>query len=137
MARLYREAPLNGVWEGSGNVICLDVLRSLRRDPGCLEAWRDEVRSAAGADQRLDAALRRVEVILGDSSGVEPQARVVVGAMATLLQASLLVRFAPAAVADAFCASRLDDALPAAGRAFGTLAPGLDTRGVVARAAIG
>ncbi len=107
MARLYREAPLNGVWEGSGNVICLDVLRSLHREPASLDAWRDEVRRAAGADARLDAATRRMEAALADRAGLESGARGVVAAMATLLQASLLVRFAPPDVADAFCASRL------------------------------
>ncbi len=137
MARLYREAPLNGVWEGSGNVICLDVLRAIEREPGCLDAFCDEVRRASGGDARLDGALRRVAAALADRAGIEARARAIVGAMATLLQASLLVRYAPSAVAEAFCVSRLgEDALPAAGRAFGTLAPAQDARAIIARATV-
>ena len=136
MARLYREAPLNGIWEGSGNVICLDVLRSVQRDPGCLDAWLDEVRRAAGGDRRLDDGIRRLERALSASEGLEARARAIVGAMATVMQASLLVRFAPPIVADAFCASRLDDGLPAAGRAFGTLPPAADARAIVERARV-
>ena len=135
MARLYREAPLNGLWEGSGNVICLDVLRSLQREPGSLDAWRVEVRRAAGGDARLDAAMRRVEAALADRANLESGARGIVAAMATLLQASLLVRFAPSAVADAFCATRLeDDGLPGAGRSFG--APVQDSRTIMTRATV-
>ena len=134
MARLYREAPLNGIWEGSGNVICLDVLRSLQRAPYSAAALLEEIRAGAGADPRLDAGLRHLEAALADRAGLEARARALVGTMATLWQASLLVRFAPAEVADAFCASRLGDGLAGAGRAFGTLPPGLAARAIVARA---
>jgi putative acyl-CoA dehydrogenase len=131
MPRLFRESPLNGIWEGSGNVICLDVLRALRREPASFEAFLDEVALAGGADRRLDEARRCLEAELTDLDGIEGRGRRVVEAMALLLQASLLVRHAPAAVADAFCASRLTGD---SGRAFGTLPRGVDGRAVVARA---
>ena len=131
MPRLFRESPLNGIWEGSGNVICLDVLRAIRREPVSLEAFLDEVALAGGADHRLDEARRCLEAELADLDGIEARGRRVVEAMALLLQASLLVRHSPAAVADAFCASRLAGD---SGRAFGTLPPGADGRAIVARA---
>lgn len=108
MARLYREAPLNSIWEGSGNVICLDVLRSLAREPDSLDALRDEMRAASGADRRYDAQLAALEDELGDLSRNEGQARGLVERLALLLQASLLLRHAPVDVADAFIASRLE-----------------------------
>jgi putative acyl-CoA dehydrogenase len=131
MPRLFRESPLNGIWEGSGNVICLDVLRALGREPASLEAFLDEVGLAGGTDDRLDAARKRLEAELADLDGIEARGRRIVEAMALLLQASLLVRHAPAFVADAFCASRLSDDR---GRAFGTLPSGLDARAIVERA---
>ncbi len=141
MARLYREAPLNGIWEGSGNVICLDVLRALTREPDCRDAWLDEVRRATGGDARLDAAIAHVAALLDDPAAREWQARAVVGAMATVLQASLLVRFAPPSVADAFCTSRLDTAPlgapPGAARAFGAPTAGPGLRAIITRAEVG
>jgi putative acyl-CoA dehydrogenase len=131
MPRLFRESPLNGIWEGSGNVICLDVLRAIRREPASLEAFLDEVGLAGGADHRLDAARRWLETELADLDHIEVRGRRVVERMALLLQASLLVRHSPSAVADAFCASRLAGD---SGRAFGTLPPGADGRAIVARA---
>jgi putative acyl-CoA dehydrogenase len=124
MPRLLRDAPLNGIWEGSGNVIALDVLRALAREPGGLEAFRAECELARGADARLDAWLDRpVEF--------DPwSARRSVEQLALAFQASLLVRHAPPFVADAFCASRLGDG----GRAFGTLPAGVDGAAIVARA---
>nr|BFE71184.1 hypothetical protein GCM10020092_044850 [Actinoplanes digitatis] len=107
LPRLYRDAPLNSIWEGSGNVQALDVLRAMRRDPGSLDAFRAEVAAASGADARLDAATARLTALLGDGEDLETDARRVVERMAVVLQGSLLVRHAPAAVADAFCASRL------------------------------
>jgi putative acyl-CoA dehydrogenase len=104
---LYREAPLNSVWEGSGNVNALDVLRALNREPEVLEAWIIEVGLARGADPRLDRAVDRTLALLGDTSTLEGSARRLAGQMAACLQGSLLVRFAPPEVADAFCASRL------------------------------
>ena len=134
MPRLYREAPLNSIWEGSGNVNALDVLRALGREPSAVEAFRAEVELARGADRRLDAAVDRLgkELTTVDEGG----ARRLVELMGLALQGSLLVRHAPSYVADAFCATRLGepDAPGPAGLAFGTLPRGLDTAAVVARA---
>src|SRR3954453_23318013 len=131
MARLYREAPLNSIWEGSGNVNALDVLRALGRESHALEAFLDECGAAVGADARLDSALADVKRELNDTSDIEVRARRVVERMALVLQGSLLVRYAPPAVADAFCASRLGGDW---GYAFGTLPPSVDTRAIVERA---
>jgi putative acyl-CoA dehydrogenase len=131
MARLYREAPLNSIWEGSGNVNVLDVLRGLGREPGAWEAFKDEVALAAGADARLDAAMTSLDAELADTSDIEVRARRLVEHMALVLQGSLLVRFAPPVVADAFCASRLGGDW---GYAFGTLPAGVDTAAIVERA---
>jgi putative acyl-CoA dehydrogenase len=131
MARIYREAPLNSIWEGSGNVNVLDVLRGLAREPGAWEAFRAEVALAGGADPRLDSAIKRLDAELTDQADVEVRARRLVEHMALVLQGSLLVRFAPAYVADAFCASRLGGDW---GHAFGTLPSGVDTAAIVERA---
>ena len=130
MPRLYREAPLNGIWEGSGNVNALDVLRALMREPEALTAYRAEIADASGGDARLDAAWRRLEAELVLTEDAETRARRLVERMALVLQGSLLVRYAPSAVADAFCASRLDGDY---GMAFGTLSSGVDFEGVLAR----
>ena len=132
MARIYREAPLNSIWEGSGNVNALDVLRALSRELGAWEAFRDEVTLASGADPRLDQAIAALDSALTDTTDVEVRARRLVEQMALVLQGSLLVRFAPPAVADAFCASRLGADW---GHTFGTLPPGVDVRAIVERAA--
>ena len=134
MERLYREAPLNGIWEGTGNVICLDVLRAMQREPDTVGAFLDEVRKARGTDARLDAFADQLERRLMKVSDLEPIARRVVEMMAFALQASLLVRYSTPAVAGAFCATRLDGDW---GRAFGTLPQGLDTQSIVDRARIG
>ncbi|MDH2415824.1 acyl-CoA dehydrogenase family protein [Nocardioides sp. CER19] len=109
---LYREAPLNSVWEGSGNVNALDVLRALSREPEVLDAYLTEVGRARGADPRLDAAIDSLLSMLGSLSpdAMELSARRLAGRMAAVLQGSLLVRHAPAAVSDVFCASRLGSA---------------------------
>jgi putative acyl-CoA dehydrogenase len=130
LPRLFRESPLNGIWEGSGNVICLDVLRAMARQPESVTAFFDEVGQAAGTDPRLDAAIARAHADLADTSAIEARARRVVESMALVLQGSLLLRFGHPAVADAFCASRLAGDW---GRAFGTLPPGADTRAIVER----
>ena len=130
MPRIYREAPLNSVWEGSGNVNALDVLRALAREPAVLQSYLDEVELAAGADGRLDAFVRRLRQELADPEAVEARARRLVEHMALALQGSLLVRHAPPAVADAFCAARLSGD---SGLAFGTLPAGADTAAIVAR----
>lgn len=131
MPRLLRESPLNSIWEGSGNVQALDVLRALNRDPAALDAFLAEVGAAHGADHRLDAAIKELLTQLADLEGIEVRARRLVERMALLLQGSLLVRYAPAEVADAFCASRLGGDW---GSAFGTLPRGLDLEAMVERA---
>ncbi len=123
MPRLYREAPLNSIWEGSGNVQALDVLRALGREPAALEAFTGEVRLAQGADARLDAAVGGLQAELARPDDLELRARRLVERMALVLQGSLLVRHAPPAVADAFCATRLGGDW---GHAYGTLPGGVD-----------
>jgi putative acyl-CoA dehydrogenase len=134
MERLYREAPLNGIWEGTGNVICLDVLRSMQREPETVDVFLDEIAKARGTNARLDAFADDLVRRLKDTSGLEPLARRVVEMMALALQASLLVRHSSSAVADAFCTTRLDGDW---GHAFGTLPSGLDVQAIVDRARIG
>ncbi|MCW2992462.1 MAG: isovaleryl-CoA dehydrogenase, partial [Solirubrobacterales bacterium] len=107
MPRLFRESPLNSIWEGSGNVNALDVLRALAKQPEVLQSYFDEVALAAGADARLDAFVGSVRAEFEDLADVETRARRIVERLALALQGSLLVRNAPPAVADAFCASRL------------------------------
>ena len=131
MPRLFRESPLNSIWEGSGNVAALDVLRALTREPQVLAAYEAEVAAAAGADVRLDAAVRRVRDELADHTDLELRARRVVERLALVLQGSLLVRHGHPAVADAFCASRLDGDH---GQAYGTLPGGLDLAAIIDRA---
>jgi putative acyl-CoA dehydrogenase len=131
LPRLYREAPVNSIWEGSGNVMCLDVLRAIVREPDSLPAFLAEVRLAAGGDRRLDARVSEIDDALSRPADAEPGARRIVESMAVVLQASLLVRHAPAAVADAFCASRL---ARDAGLAYGTLPSGTDCEAIAARA---
>ena len=133
MERLYREAPSNGIWEGTGNVICLDVLRSMQREPDTIEVFLDEVGKARGANARLDALTDDLGGRLRDPGALEPSARRIVEMMAFALQASLLVRHSSTAVADAFCATRLGGEW---GHAFGTLPPGLDTQAIIDRARI-
>lgn len=133
MPRLLREAPLNSLWEGSGNVQALDVLRALNREPQALNAFLTEVGRARGADHRLDAAVKDLLHELSDLEGIEARARRLVERMALVLQGSLLVRYAPPEVADAFCGSRLGGDW---GRAFGTLAHPLPTGAIVERARV-
>ncbi|MGH2918241.1 MAG: acyl-CoA dehydrogenase family protein, partial [Solirubrobacteraceae bacterium] len=130
MPRLYREMPLSSIWEGSGNVMALDVLRALSRSPEALEAFFHEVDAAAGADARLDAFGAALRDEFADHEAVEARARRIVERMALALQGSLLVRHAPPAVADAFCASRLAGD---AGLQYGTLPAGVDAEAIVAR----
>jgi putative acyl-CoA dehydrogenase len=130
MPRLYREAPLNSVWEGSGNVMCLDVLRALLREPEAAPALFAELDESAGADPRLDAHVERLRRELADSADIELRARRVVEAMALALQGSLVVRYSPKPVADAFCASRLAGD---GGHVYGTLPPGIDFGAIVER----
>ena len=131
MPRLFRESPLNSIWEGSGNVQCLDVLRAMIKSPASLEAFFAEVGEGAAAEPRLAAfagALR--EEVPGDVATIEARARHLVERMALALQGSLLVRYGDEAVADAFCASRLAGDW---GQAFGTLPAGVDFTRIVDR----
>ncbi len=134
MPRLFRESPVNGIWEGSGNVIALDVLRAIVREPETLDALRAEIARAEGADARLDRALVDLDAALADlaaSGGPERQARRLTERLVLALQASLLVRHAPGPVADAFCATRLTGDH---GVTFGTLPPSVDAPAIVDRA---
>jgi putative acyl-CoA dehydrogenase len=133
MPRLYREAPLNSIWEGSGNVQCLDVLRAIVGGPEPMEAYFAEVGEAAGADSRLDDAAAELRAELGDLDAIESRARRLVERMALVLQGSLVVRFADPAVADAFCASRLGRDW---GQAFGTLPAATDFGRIIERHAV-
>jgi putative acyl-CoA dehydrogenase len=133
MPRLYREVPVNSIWEGAGNIMCLDVLRALERMPGAAELLLREVAASAQADKRLQTAAGRLERKLsGRDWKDESQARVVVRDLVLAMQAALLFFHAPAPVADAFCLSRLGDE---PGGTFGLLRPGIDYRTIVERAA--
>jgi len=118
MPRLFRESPLSSIWEGSGNVQALDVLRAMVKEPAAVEAFLAEVEAASGVEPRLDRAVDSLRAELSNAEDAELRARRVVERMALTLQASLLVRFGDPAVADAFCATRLDGDW---GHAFGTL----------------
>jgi putative acyl-CoA dehydrogenase len=134
MPRLYREAPLNSIWEGAGNINSLDVLRVLARQPESLAALLEEVAPARAAEPRLDraaAAVQRELAAAADPVGLQAGARRLVERLAVLLQGALLVRHGHPAVADAFCASRVAGDH---GAALGTLPPGLDLATIVERA---
>jgi putative acyl-CoA dehydrogenase len=134
MPLLYRDAPLNSIWEGSGNVAALDVLRAMAKEPDGLPAFMEECELAAGADRRLDAHLDRVReqsAAVFSSEDPQFQARRIVEDLALSLQASLLVRHSPPAVADAFCATRLAGE---GGRVYGTLPAGADAEAIIERA---
>jgi putative acyl-CoA dehydrogenase len=139
---LYRDAPLNSIWEGSGNVAALDVLRAVVKEPDGLPEFLGECELARGADRRLDEHLDRVRAgaRAAFAQGSAPErrlyesqfaARRLVEDLAVALQASLLVRFSPPSVADAFCAARLGGE---GGRVYGTLPGGVDAQAIVDRA---
>ena len=134
LPRLYREAPLVSIWEGSGNVAALDTLRAMAREPEAVEAFLAELDLAAGTDPRYDDALALLRKEFSDADSLEYRARHVVERMAMLLQGSLLLRYGNPAVADAFVASRLARDW---GVAYGTLPTGLDTATILERAAVG
>jgi putative acyl-CoA dehydrogenase len=130
MPRLYREAPVNSIWEGSGNVMCLDVLRALARMPNAGDMLAAEF--DVGGDPRLGAFVERLrERLQGTEHNDESQARALVRELVLALQAALLIRHAPSAVADAFSASRLSGE---GSSAFGLLPRGIDVRAIVERA---
>ncbi len=131
LARLYRDAPINAIWEGSGNVQALDMLRAVGREPEVLDVWFAELARNRGADSRLDAAVQSVQGAIADRDQLELRARSVVDHLALTLQASLLVEAGNNAVAEAFIASRLCS--PGVNN-FGTLPAGLDLGTIVERA---
>ena len=130
LPRLYREAPLNGIWEGSGNVICLDVQRAMQREEAAVPAILAELEAAKGGNALLDHTAALVREDLADQEDFELRARAVTERLAVALQASLLVRHAPAAVADAFCATRLGERWHGA---YGTLLKGTDFDAIIDR----
>ncbi len=131
LPRLYRDIPVNSIWEGSGNVQCLDVLRAMRKEPECVEALFDELRSARGLDDRYDALLARIERELADSAQLEARARRVLEDLGLALQAVILLRHGQPAVTEAFCASRLSGNQH---RALGTLPAETDFEALIQRA---
>jgi putative acyl-CoA dehydrogenase len=130
MPRLYRESPLASIWEGSGNVQCLDVLRAMAKSPASVEAFFAEIEETRATDERLDTAAAELREELADLEAIEARARRVVEWMALVLQGSLLRRFGDQAVADAFSSSRLGGD---AGRAFGTLPAATDFGRIIQR----
>ncbi len=130
LPRLYREAPVNSIWEGSGNVQCLDVLRALSRESGALDVLHNELGDGHG-DPRLRAHVRQLQAALADTDAIHYRARQLTEDLAVALQAKLLLEAGNEAVSDAFIASRLDGC----GRVFGTLPTGLDISALLARSA--
>ena len=130
MPRLYRESPLNSIWEGSGNVNALDVLRAMGREPESVAAFIAEVEEAKGSDARLDRSMVELKKQMSNGAGTEASARRLVERMAAVLEGSLLVRYGDSAVADAFCASRIAGDW---GHSFGTLPEGLHLALIVQR----
>jgi putative acyl-CoA dehydrogenase len=133
MPRLYREAPLVSIWEGSGNVAALDTLRAMVRQPETIEAFFAELDVASGIDGSYDDALAVLRKEFSDLDALQYRARRVVERMALVLQGSLLLRYGAPAVADAFTASRLSGDW---GVAFGTLPMGVDSARILERAAV-
>jgi putative acyl-CoA dehydrogenase len=134
LARLYREAPVNSIWEGSGNVICLDVMRAARREPAAIDALFAELDDARGANRDLDSFATALRDVAWDADDDQASARQIAQSIALAFMASLLVRHAPGFVADAFCASRLRPANAFAGAAFGTLPKKCDAAALIRRA---
>ena len=130
LPRLYREAPLNSIWEGSGNVMCLDVLRAARREPAAAEALLSELGAARSADSRLDRHIAALKEAFREAGAGDRDARRVASGIAIALAASLLLRHAPPSIGDAYCASRLDGG-PAG--AFGDLPASVDPAAIISR----
>jgi len=135
MPKLLRDSPLNSIWEGSGNIMALDVLRSLGREPGAFGAVLAEVEDLRGIDDRFDAALGDAASIVhgladGDPDDAQYVARLLAERLALLLQASLVLRHSPPPVVEAFLATRLGSN---GGRAFGTLPSGIDGDAIINR----
>ncbi|KVN07339.1 MULTISPECIES: acyl-CoA dehydrogenase family protein [unclassified Burkholderia] len=133
MARLYREAPLNAIWEGTSNMMCMDVMRAMKREPQTLDALLDDFAGLAGANRFFDAHLGVLKATLDEGAEIEGNARRIASLMALALQGAELLRHSTAEVADAFCASRLHDGM---GYVFGVLKPTPALRHIVRRAAV-
>ncbi len=131
MPRLYRESPLNAIWEGSGNVIALDVLRAASRSPDSLQMFLAELDLASGLDTRLDRAIEGAKSAIGGADDLEFEARRVVERLATTWAGSLLARHGEPGVFEAYAASRLDDDH---GSLFGTLPPSTPVADLLERA---
>ncbi len=131
MPRLFRESPVNAIWEGSGNVQCLDVLRAMQKTPDVVDAFFAELGAARSGDARLDRWVSDLKASFADTADVEYRARHLVDQMALAIQAAVLVQHAPAAVADAFCAARLTGM---GHRQYGSLPRGVDCAALIARA---
>lgn len=131
MARLFRESPINAIWEGSGNVQCLDILRAIEKQPEVLDAYFAELTKAQGANGHLDRFIHQLQRQMQDTQALQYRARQLADGMALALQGALLVQHAPAYVADAFCAGRLTDR---SGLNTGTLPTGLDCAAIIERA---
>ncbi|MGI8883372.1 MAG: acyl-CoA dehydrogenase family protein, partial [Pyrinomonadaceae bacterium] len=129
LPRLYRDIPVNSIWEGSGNIQCLDVLRSMQKEKESVGILLDEINSANGANVNFDVFTRKIERELLDVNNLEFRARRVVEKLALALQASILLRNAPAFVGEAFCNSRLLESC----LNFGTLPAGVDVEKIIAR----
>jgi len=134
LPRLYRQAPLNSIWEGSGNIQCLDVLRALAREPASRDALFAELATARGGHPLLDAEVSRLYADLSNTESMELRSRILVERLALALQATILVRAGNRIVADAFCESRIGRAH---GLAFGTLAPGVPMKALIDRSFAG
>ena len=132
LPRFYREAPVNSIWEGSGNIVCLDVARAMRREPEAVDALLEGMRATRGANAHFDRHLARLERALLTTEVVPGDERRLAQAIALTVAAAELVRHAPALIADAYCASRLADDAPG-GAAFGVLPGGVDADAVLAR----
>jgi putative acyl-CoA dehydrogenase len=133
MPRLYREAPLMGIWEGSGNVSALDTLRAMATRPECVDVLFDELAESAGSDARLDSHVDNLRPQLADLDTIQYRARKIAEDICLALQGSLLVRHGHPAVAEAFLATRLDRRW---GGAFGTMPAGLDLAPILERALV-
>ena len=131
LPRLYREAPVNSIWEGSGNVMCLDVLRAMQREPAAVPALMAELERARGGHPNLDRTIADLKAGLDDLAGLELRARQLTEQMAMAWQGALLVEHAPAAVAEAFCVSRLGAHYSGV---FGTLPKDSDLNAIIDRA---
>ncbi|RBI67625.1 isovaleryl-CoA dehydrogenase [Vreelandella sulfidaeris] len=131
MPRLFRESPINAIWEGSGNVQCLDILRAIEKQPEVLDAFFAEIALSKGANEHLDRFIHKLKREMQDTQALQYRARQLADSMALALQGALLVQHAPAYVADAFCAGRLADR---SGLNTGTLPTGLDCAAIIERA---